>query len=100
VYPAEVERVLGQHPALAAAALIGLPDATYGERPCAVVVRRPGATATAADVIAFCRERLAAYKCPRTVVFVEELPLTASGKIARRQLKTGLESRAADVSRS
>jgi long-chain acyl-CoA synthetase len=100
VYPAEVERVLSQHPAVAAAALVGLPDATYGERPCAVVVRRPDATATAADVIAFCRERLAAYKCPRAVVFMEELPLTASGKIARRQLKTALESRAADVSRS
>ena len=92
VYPAEVERVLAQHPGLAAAALIGFPDAIYGERPCAVAVRRPGAAVTGDQVIAFCRERLAAYKCPRSVVFVDDLPLTASGKVARRQLKTMLDA--------
>ena len=92
IYPAEVDRVLNQHPALAAATLVGLPDPTYGERACAVVVRRPGASVTADEVIAFCRERLAAYKCPRVVVFVPELPLTASGKVARRQLRTLIET--------
>ena len=92
IYPAEVDRVLAQHPGLAAATLIGLPDPTYGERPCAVAVRRPGAAVTGDEVIAFCRERLAAYKCPRAVVFVPELPLTASGKIARRELRTLIEA--------
>jgi acyl-CoA synthetase (AMP-forming)/AMP-acid ligase II len=94
VYPTEVERVLAQHPDVAAAALVGLPDLTYGERACAVVVRRPGAAVTEDGIVAFCRERLAAYKCPRSVVFVEALPFTASGKVARRELKASLAVRA------
>jgi long-chain acyl-CoA synthetase len=90
IYPAEVERVVVSHPAVATAALIGIPDATYGETPCAVVVLRPDTSATADQIIEYCRERLAVFKCPRVVRFVNELPLTASGKIARRQLRTEL----------
>jgi long-chain acyl-CoA synthetase len=97
IYPAEVERVLNAHPAVALAALIGLPDGTYGERPCAVVVRRPEASLTADELIGYCRERLAAYKCPRSVVFVADLPLTASGKIARRELRALPETRATET---
>jgi len=93
VYPAEVEGVLSQHPDLALVAVVGVPDPTYGERPCAVVVTRPGRTVTAEDVIAFCRQRLAAFKCPRSVVLVPDLPLTASGKVARRQLAAVLAAR-------
>jgi long-chain acyl-CoA synthetase len=91
IYPAEVERVLVGHPAVATAAVVGIPDATYGEMPCAVIVLRPGAAATADEVIAWSRARLAAFKCPRSVRFVDEVPLTASGKIARRQLRMQLD---------
>ncbi|MBI4270953.1 MAG: AMP-binding protein [Candidatus Rokubacteria bacterium] len=87
IYPAEVERVLATHPQVAAAALVGIPDETYGELPVAVIVPRPGAPAAGEEIIAFCRSALAAYKCPRSVIFVDELPLTPSGKVARRQLK-------------
>jgi long-chain acyl-CoA synthetase len=87
IYPAEVERVMAAHPKVAIAALIGVPDATYGELPLAVVVARPGEAPTGEEIIACCRSALAAFKCPRGVVFLDELPLTPSGKIARRQLK-------------
>jgi len=90
IYPAEVEKVLAQYPNAAMAALVGLPDEQYGEIPVAVVALRPGANATADDIITYCRDRLAAFKCPRSVVFASELPLTATGKIARRQLRDQL----------
>lgn len=91
IYPAEVERVLLQHPKVAGGALVGIPDHVYGEVPCAVVMLQPGRSATAEEIIDYCRAQLAAFKCPRTVRFVDELPLTASGKVARRQLRTQLE---------
>lgn len=95
IYPAEVEKVLAQHPGVAMAALVGVPDEQYGELPVAVVAVRPGASATAEEVIGFCRERLAAFKCPRSVVFANEVPVTATGKVARRQLRDQLAALAA-----
>ena len=82
----EVEDVLYKHPAVAAAAVVAKPDAKWGETPCAFVELRPGATATAEEIIAWCRDKLARYKCPRTSVFVE-LPKTSTGKIQKFKLR-------------
>ncbi len=87
VYPREVDEVLSAHPAVLEAAAVGLPDEYRGETVHAVVHLKPGATATEAEIIAFCRQHLSAYKAPRSVEFrSEELPKTAAMKILRRQL--------------
>ena len=88
VYPAEIERVVAAHPAVAMVAVGSVPDDTYGELARAYVVLRPGATATEAEVIEHCRRHLAAYKLPRSVRFVPDLPKTSTGKVMRRELKT------------
>ena len=77
------------------ATLVGMPDEQYGELPTAVIVMRPGISTTAEDIINFCRDRLAAFKCPRSVVFADALPATATGKVARRQLRDHLAAMAA-----
>lgn len=87
VYPREVEEVLYQHPKVLEAAVVGLPDEMRGEKIIAYLVLRPGQTATAAEIRAFCRERLAPYKQPRTVVFRDNLPKALTGKVLRRQLR-------------
>lgn len=87
VYPAEVENVLAGHPAIAQVAVIGVPSQKWGETVKAVVVARPGATVDGQEVIAFCRERLAHYKCPTSVDVVDELPRNASGKLLKRELR-------------
>lgn len=87
VYPREVEEVLYQHPKILEAAVIGLPDGLRGEKIAAYLVLRPGQTATAAEIRAYCREHLAQYKQPRLVVFRENLPKALTGKILRRQLR-------------
>jgi long-chain acyl-CoA synthetase len=86
VYPREVEEVLYQHPKVLEAAVIGLPDKVRGEKVSAYVVLKPGETATAAEIRAFCRERLAHYKEPRAVTFRDNLPKSMAGKILRRVL--------------
>jgi long-chain acyl-CoA synthetase len=86
IYPAEIERVLVEHPAIAAVAVASVPDAMKGELACAYVVLRAGAAATEQDIIKFCDDRLAAYKRPRLVRFVADLPKTSSGKVMRREL--------------
>ncbi len=91
IYPAEVEAVLHDHPAVAAAALIGLPDSKWGETPVAVIIKREGGAVMADEIINFCAGKLARYKVPRHVVFVEEFPLLASGKIFKRLLKEEIE---------
>ncbi len=95
VYPREVEEVLYGHPAVAAAAVIGVPDERLGEEVKAVVQLRPGEEATADQLIALCRERLAAYKCPRSVDFLDQLPMGATGKILKKELKARLDAAAA-----
>jgi long-chain acyl-CoA synthetase len=87
VYPAEIERVVAKHPAVALCGVVAAPDEVKGEIAHAFVVLRPGATATAADIVAHCRESLAAYKIPRRVSFVDDLPHTSTGKILRRELR-------------
>lgn len=90
VYPAEIERVLLAHPAVRDAAVVGLPDAQWGARPVAIVVWNGEVATAEADVLAHCRERLAGYKVPRCIVFRDDLPRSASGKLLRRKLRDAL----------
>ena len=92
VYPAEVEAVVAAHPAVQDVAVVGLPDATWGERVTAVVVPRPGQTPDAAALDAWCRQRMAGYKRPRGFRFIDaqEMPRTATGKIQHRVLRQRL----------
>jgi len=87
IWPREVEDVLYEHPAVAEAAVFGVSDDYRGETVVAAVVLRDGATASSEDLIAFTRERLAPYKCPRRVRLLAALPATSSGKILRRELR-------------
>jgi len=87
VYPREVEEVLYAHPAVAEAAVIGIPHDSHGEEVKAVVALKAGQKASAEEIIAFCKERLAAYKYPRSVEFVEALPKGPTGKILKRELR-------------
>jgi fatty-acyl-CoA synthase len=86
IYPAEVESVLHAHPAVAEAALIGVPDPKWGQVGGAIVILKDGACLTAEELIAFCQSRLARYKIPKSVVFVDTLPKTAAGKIDKKLL--------------
>ena len=87
IYPAEVEAVLHAHPSVVDAGVIGVPDHEFGESVKAIVQLRPFATATSDELIAFCAERLAGYKKPRSVEFVDELPRDAAGKLLKRKLR-------------
>jgi long-chain acyl-CoA synthetase len=86
IYPAEIERVLAAHPAGAMSAVGRKPDELKGEIPKAYVVLKPGTSAKAEEMMTFCRDHLAAYKVPREVQFVNDLPKTSTGKIMRREL--------------
>jgi long-chain acyl-CoA synthetase len=92
VYPAEIERVLAGHPAVAMVAAGPVPDPVRGELACAYVVLAGGASATEEELVAFAGEQLAAYKRPRLVRFVDELPTTSTGKIMRRELIKSYEA--------
>ncbi len=87
VYPAEVESAIFGHPAVQEVAVIGIPDQKWGETVKAVVVPKPGASIEEADIIAWARERIAAFKAPRSVDVIEALPRNASGKILRKDLR-------------
>jgi 3-(methylthio)propionyl---CoA ligase len=82
----EVEDVLYKHPAVACCAVVAKPDEKWGETPCAFVELRPGATATVEELVAWCREGLARYKCPRHIVFID-VPRTSTGKIQKFKLR-------------
>ncbi len=88
VYPVEVEEVLARHPAVADVSVIGVPDARWGEEVCALVVQRPGSGVDSEELVAFARERLAGYKLPRRIEFVEEFPRTPTGKVLKRELRS------------
>ncbi|HEY8225884.1 MAG TPA: long-chain fatty acid--CoA ligase [Pyrinomonadaceae bacterium] len=86
IYPREIDEVLYQHPAIASAATVGVPDELYGEEVTAFVVLKAGAQVTEAEIVNFCRGQLADYKCPKTVRFVEEIPKGPTGKLLKREL--------------
>ena len=87
IYPAEIENVLMAHSAVADAAVIGVPSDRWGETPKAMIVRAPGAEPTEQEIIEYCRERLAKFKCPTSVEWVEALPRNPSGKILKKDLR-------------
>jgi long-chain acyl-CoA synthetase len=89
VYPREIEEVLYEHPAVAEAAVVGIPHATLGEEVGAAVSLKPGAVATPEELVEFVKERVAAYKYPREVWLMEELPKSSTGKILRRDVRPG-----------
>ncbi len=86
IYPREIDEVLYRHSAVASAAAIGVPDELYGEEVAAFVVLKKDASATEDEIIKFCRERLADYKCPKSVRFVEDIPKGPTGKLLKREL--------------
>ncbi|WP_432127263.1 AMP-binding enzyme [Streptomyces sp. bgisy082] len=86
VYPREIEEVLHEHPAVALAAVLGVPHAELGEEVAAAVVLRPAARATPEELREYVKERMAAYKYPRRVCLVDALPLGPSGKILKREI--------------
>ena len=86
VYPAEVEKLLSAHPAISMVAVIGVPDERMGEVGTAFVVRRPGGLLEAEELTAWARDTMANYKVPRRIVFVEDLPRNAAGKVAKIDL--------------
>jgi fatty-acyl-CoA synthase len=87
VYPAEIEAVLYKHPAVHMCAVIGVPDAKWGEVGKACVVLKPGSQATGEELIAFMQQHLARFKVPRTVELMDELPISSAGKILKRELQ-------------
>lgn len=87
IYPSEVENALYQDPEVLEAAVFGLPDPQWVEKVAAAVVLRPGSGATADDIVGRARSRLAAYKCPKTVIFAQSLPKNAAGKVLRKALR-------------
>jgi long-chain acyl-CoA synthetase len=86
IYPREVEEVLLTHEAVSLAAVVGVPHESLGEEVKAFVIKQAGAEITEDELIGWCRDQIAGYKCPRTVEFRESLPMTATGKILKREL--------------
>jgi long-chain acyl-CoA synthetase len=86
VYPREIEEVLLTHPGVSLAAVLGVPHASHGEEVKAFIIRNAGATITEEELIAWCRENMAAFKYPRIIEFRDSLPMTATGKILKREL--------------
>ncbi|PJF42780.1 MAG: o-succinylbenzoate--CoA ligase [Phototrophicales bacterium] len=83
IYPAEIEHVLRQHPSIQDVCVVGIPDEEWGQRVAAAIVQRPNNNVSDEELIAFCRQHLAGYKIPRQFLSVNELPMTASGKVQR-----------------
>jgi long-chain acyl-CoA synthetase len=96
IYPREIDEVLYQHPGVAAAAAVGVPDDVYGEDVAAVIVLKPGASVSEREVIEFCKARLADYKCPKTVRFIADIPKGPTGKLLKRELAKMLTADDAD----
>jgi acyl-CoA synthetase (AMP-forming)/AMP-acid ligase II len=92
IYPSEVEAVLAAHPAVQDVAVVGVPDAKWGEAVLAAIVVRPGAALSQAELEAWCRERIAGFKRPKRYAFIDEaqMPRTATGKIQHRALRARL----------
>jgi len=97
IYPSEVERVLSEHPSVDQVAVVGAPDAEWGESVVAFVVVGPGAPVTTEDLLAWTRPRLASYKKPRRIVFVDSYPTTATGKVRKHLLAQWTSARLRDT---
>jgi len=87
IYPNEIDGILFSHPKILEACCIGIPDEYRGETVKAYIMVKPGETLTKEEVISYCREKLAAYKVPKEIEFIDELPKSAIGKILRRELR-------------
>ncbi|HLA82335.1 MAG TPA: hypothetical protein VJP78_12065 [Thermoleophilia bacterium] len=87
IFPSEVEQVLCRDPDVLEVAVFGMPDPKWVEKAVAAVVLKPGCTATADDIICRARRQLAAYKCPKAIIFTDSLPKNATGKVLRRELR-------------
>jgi long-chain acyl-CoA synthetase len=98
VYPSDIETVLSAHPAVHLSAVIGIPDDRVGEEVAAVVVLKPGAQATADEITAYVKERIAGDKYPRVLRLVDELPLGPTGKVLKRAIELPVADPAAGVS--
>jgi fatty-acyl-CoA synthase len=90
VYPREIEEFLFRHPKVAQAQVFGVPDERYGEEVCAWIVLKPGESATADEIRAFCQGQIAHYKVPRHVRFVPELPMTVTGKAQKFVMRAAM----------
>jgi long-chain acyl-CoA synthetase len=93
IYPREIDEILFTHPAIKSAAVIGIPDELYGEEVAAFVVLKEGAELTEEELIAYCRESLADYKCPKKIYFVEDIPKGPTGKLLKRELAKMFKAR-------
>jgi len=87
IYPREIEEFLYTHPAVKDVAVVGVPDLRYGEELCAWIIPRTGTTIDAAAIVAFCAGRIANYKIPRHILFVEEFPMTVTGKVQKYKMR-------------
>jgi acyl-CoA synthetase (AMP-forming)/AMP-acid ligase II len=99
VYPIEVEQVIYRHAAVLEAAVFGVPDARWGEEVVAAVALKPGASLDPEELISFCREKIAHFKCPRRIVIVDQLPRNATGKVLKTQLRQAYGGSSSAVSR-
>lgn len=97
IYPREIDDLLYTHPAIASAAVIGVPDELYGEEVAAFVVRKDGTDVSAQDLIDFCRNHLADFKCPKTFTFLKEIPKGPTGKLLKRELAAMFTGQAANI---
>jgi long-chain acyl-CoA synthetase len=86
IYPREIDELLYTHPAVASAATVGVPDPLYGEEVAAFVVLKEDAASSADELVEFCRARLADFKCPKSIRFLDELPKGPTGKVLKREL--------------
>ena len=87
VYPQEVEAVLNQHPSIAELTIIGVPDAAWGQAVTAVIVPNAGCAVSLADVKAFCQDKIAGYKIPKSIELVDRIPKNETGKVIKRELR-------------
>ncbi|WP_338606654.1 class I adenylate-forming enzyme family protein [Desulfoferula mesophila] len=93
VYAQEVENVLNSHPAVQNSAVVGVPHEYWGEAVCGVVTTKQGTEASSEQIIAFCKEHLTRYKVPKSIEFVDQLPLSAVGKVLRREVRKQFRTR-------